>query len=534
MKSFFELVDLFKVTPKLNYYGKVGISTLKGKIFSVLIYIASLLILIYNFVNVYETNSPLINYREGIRNNSVEEVMNISVVNEQFGLYHYNLSSSLKNEMKELYLRNLPLFGGGFFSTYTASYYPTFNSYLDKNFGQKIYPYKKPDDRVSAPLPTNLYNFYSDNNITNVTLQDYDLYTAKLKSISKYFTFNDCNLSYDTQNKGKKPYADEIKPDENEQENEICRNQLNFRTGEIEFRVIFKTELLNPFIKIGYEGFNVLRKVTFDYRKYDLNVKFLLTKNVIVTDHSILLALGSTTEQTFFEKDVTFELVEKSNIFSTVRFIYDLNPKRKIINRWYNKVDEVLASCFSLIQVIIVVFQITQHLVFRNELEFKIINKFYYEKKRDDKSDSSSNSLVSSKLKVIENNKSPICNIVENKNEKNGNLKNTHSCDIKNENSNDLCSINNNKENKINEINFNLKEDDKNSNLNNNHIIDNIDTVNKNLDSKNIKNSYEVNNFKSVDIKEVTNFNYKPGVTDAFELIFNLVDFSSKAELKKK
>ena len=101
-KSFLERIDLYSNEPKLNISGKSSISTNGGIFISILVYLLSATLIIYNFINTYKENSPIITVQEDFRNIKELEKISVNDLNFAFGLFTVQAIDDLNSHLVKL------------------------------------------------------------------------------------------------------------------------------------------------------------------------------------------------------------------------------------------------------------------------------------------------------------------------------------------------------------------------------------------------------------------------------------------------
>lgn len=133
-------------------------------------------------------------------------------------------------------------------------------------------------------------------------------------------------------------------------------------------------------------------------------INIILTKVVLETDRSLFIGFGGLDSKIIYEQEI--QIVEKPKILENnnfeVKVEYFLNDRIKKVTRSYNKIDQIFAQSFSIIEIFFFVFSYFCQFLTNNQIEYELINKLYYTDKI--KSNASYNKFKNSINKVINDN----------------------------------------------------------------------------------------------------------------------------------
>jgi hypothetical protein len=310
-------------------------------------------------MDIYEENSPKISIYEQVRDTSIPIRVSPSYLFECFGFYtaYKNGLNILKfDDLKSSYLQKI------------IDFSPTYN---EKEI--KLGEIKETLLNTTSIIKYNMYDISHYNNITEVMIGG-SILAGKSHKVEKLASINLCSAYI-------------VNTDSPSEKNFISKGQTNCNitslfNGELIFGYGYDTELLNPYLQSGFQKFNIQDNTTYNPSTHYLSLKIMITVNEIQTDHSMLYSFGRQSLMNFYEKDVLISLVEKkANYFTYIKINYELNSKKKTIKRSYTKVDDVLASSFSIINILLITLQIIHNFLIKNIIEYEIINRLYYEKR---------------------------------------------------------------------------------------------------------------------------------------------------------
>ena len=181
-------------------------------------------------------------------------------------------------------------------------------------------------------------------------------------------------------------------------------NRNNKIYNRFNLLILTSTDLLDPLRKEGFYEF--IQSKIYEYNPYKnaLNINIILTKVVLETDRSLFIGFGGLDSKIIYEQEI--QIVEKPKINENnnfeVKVEYFLNDRIKKVTRSYNKIDQIFAQSFSIIEIFFFVFSYLCQFLTNNQIEYELINKLYYTDKI--KSNASYNKFKNSINKVINDN----------------------------------------------------------------------------------------------------------------------------------
>jgi hypothetical protein len=369
--KYIDVINLFKIHPNFNISGKTSISTLEGKVLSIFMYLISISIISYNFAQVYKENSPIIKSYEQIRNSSILENIRPEFFTEIYRFYNADWDIGL---VQDLYLTDL---SKSVFYKYNQTNFPEYN--LDTTNIGTLENFDVPNDNFENQLK---FNF---DNLTEIVIGGNSLGKSNYIEYENFIRFDNCDLSYNK--------SGLINTNEN-RNYDICLENLNLKAFGIS--IDFTTQLLSPNLKDGFQTFALNKFKEYNPLKNDLQINYVITINELETDHSMIYSFGSSTKVFFYEKEMNFELIDRSNPdFSQIYVTYNLGVKKNLIFRSYSKIDEVLAASLSILQVIYTILQLISNFLSKHAVEYEIINNWYYEANFSPSNRGKKNSILS-------------------------------------------------------------------------------------------------------------------------------------------
>lgn len=439
LKSKIEVIDLFSHSPSLNINSKSSISTTLGLILSCLIYLISILIIAYNFIEVYTHNEPIVVSQEENRDlNNYESIPNQKL---NFGFHFYQLqktnnsASLISYKHKDLETLNIHINDSDFSSVIQIT---------EMNF----IPYFSANEHTIGELNYNCSNLFdsSANNNKSTLVKDNGicinyfnktgdseiggsiLEAGKYKEFVSSLRIPICDL-YDI-NEGN-DWEDYLK-------NNILDNNTSYYTSQyrkncllnppidkfknILIGVSFSSDLIDIYSEKGYYSYVKSSYDMFDFREYGLSVYIYITKTILQTDFSFFYNFGKSTEVVFYDQKVEFKQVKKGIVGEDILIDqeYIINEKVVYVYRSYNKVDNILANCFSIINIFFYAFFIIDYLVNKNVCEYELINKLYYYNNLGDNENKIKKSIFINKNNLSKDNyKINVANINDNDNNTN-------------------------------------------------------------------------------------------------------------------
>lgn len=382
----FSAFDVYSIQPNFTLNGKRYVSSSEGVFFSILFFILSSLVIIYNFYNVYKENNPIILVNEKFRNESSVEIIPSSVLD--FGLTLVKFDFYPKATLNSVNFRDfktLNLEAGGFAEL--TAVHQKFTTIFEEsrtiagNFTQCNRKYG------NHTLMKNSFctNYIRETQEIGGNLIDISF----LKKMNVYFNPHYCDLLFDTSNKktyeNSKEYDEFIKiinksnPSESDlnyiKSLNIKRNYQNltnleyiypFKTSEYLSDPISKSErdqcmklfsqdelVISPIKKViqfqkFYYGFSYVNNIlnTDVYKGYDSVIKteyfdfyateqtllihVTIIKNVVETDDNLFFQFGTNRIEEFYEIKIETEttILEKQyEAFLPIIIDYKLNNK---------------------------------------------------------------------------------------------------------------------------------------------------------------------------------------------------------------
>lgn len=626
MLDFFYNIDLFKIHANFRIKQRDSISTVETIILSTLFYIICFVVLIYNFFNAYIDNSPIMQQSEEIRNIDEFEIIDTSKLKFAFSMYHFKLPNFefLKVKDERIFGIVEPITNTNF----NLSLIPTFNaiSYINSKFSEECIGIKNNINQLNS-LSSNLYcNEYFVKNTTiggslfsngmyidqqfrvEINLCDlYDLNAEKYEDLINDYKNNDLiqrdfeqdpnNEKFDINNIMKstfnlmlnktalsKFYNSNLTNFQKYDENYSKCLSTKIEKNQFIVGIIASSDLLKPSINEGYYEFLQSKYKDFDVNNSKIIVNIKLKKIILNTDYSLFYSFGRKKTDILYEQEIFFDIKPKSksdNIF-TMEVAYELNDRILKVFRSYNKIDLILAQSFSIIELFhLALFYICSY-ISTNQLEYEIINKFYFtdliqynnhsrkqsgvkveetifnglnlkdEKNNNEKTDPTKNE---NNLEVIplEDNISKMSKSLQKNNDKRQNSKfDSHSINInqseekqqysnRNTNIEDQIGVEDIKKNNVNNQNINsYRNSFKNNNVIINNLLSNSKENNETLNSKHSKTVYgefkgsivrEKNSKTDIDHKKKESYDSKENILSTEKAQELLHDKNIKSEL---
>ena len=432
LRSYLEKVDLFPTLPSLNISGKSSISTFGGLFTTVIIYILSISILVYNFVEIYTVNSPIFSIQEDYRD--FKEFENITIDNLNFAFGIYGIKTGKNTDRSDDRFTKLTLSPNNYLMNTKetniiqrkALLFPqnlikivnsgnltngcdlsTKNQFFDNVFCLNFHKNLSNIDQLKYDKEK--YNYfdnlfdnkdgivqfggslieagYSIDTLLSLGISPCDLIDdfRGLKEKSDLIDFN-TNASIEIRK------AIETIKDQKElmltlkSINKKCFD--NYRNSKYEpvnfFSLGYENDFPDPYNKLfGYK-----RNIKADYIEYKpdeerINVKVILIKQVMRTDFGLIYSFGEKKINTFYRKEVKIEkaLLERNLNQFEIQIQFELSDKVYIIDRSYNKIDSVLASTFSIIELFMICGKVITYFFNKHSIEYEIINNLYYHSK---------------------------------------------------------------------------------------------------------------------------------------------------------
>lgn len=140
--------------------------------------------------------------------------------------------------------------------------------------------------------------------------------------------------------------------------------------------VITATDLLDPSKYEGYFEFLQTKRYEFNPYKNILSINIIMKKVILKTHRGLFIGFGRTDEVIMYEQEVIFtekpKIQENNDYMTTVEYLLD--DRVKIVDRSYNKIDQILAQSFSIIDVVLIVLSFISNYLTENQIEYEIIN----------------------------------------------------------------------------------------------------------------------------------------------------------------
>lgn len=372
MIKFIKRADIFNHKFHFNVNGNKAVYTLEGGVLSILYYTLSMMVFFFNMISTYSSNSPFFANQILLRNLSQTEIVPQADYNLAFGVYiadyvDANIKILVPIEPDKFMNKDIEMFN----SYYT--FIPTYK-YRDEVAGFAENCYKNPD--FSEP------NILINTICLNFTKPTYEQggyimstgfeYTLETKVNSGICEFIDIREYY------KLLFSNQL---DVEGYKKNCTQDLTTNYNPVTIGLKYNSDLLDIETIDGYNRFPLTKYQEYDYYSQKLRINIELTKNTIITDPNSIYNFFPSVKNVFYSKEITFNFLPKSipddNL--DVRFKFVINEFENVINRSYNKIDNVLANILSVVQLIYIFFFCVMHFLSHNSLENEIIRSLYYE-----------------------------------------------------------------------------------------------------------------------------------------------------------
>lgn len=274
------------------------------------------------------------------------------------------------------------------------------------------------------------------------------------------------------------------------------------------YAVSFENKILNTDLFEGYENIFSTKYFEFSATEESLFINVKLTKNTVITDDNLFFQFGDNRVVEFYEVSISEErriLDRPMQMYLPIQLNFSLNEKIVNVNRSYNKIDTVLANCFSIIKVFYSVLFFCMVFIEEKLVYKEIIKSIYFE--RDSNVPENSNVNIMQRYYTDKNKIVPFSNKILKKNYHNGNNDINNNQNINVKNSNELKIDNNN--------HFDIEIDNKIENNSKLKLMDNEIGYLKNDGFSNINNIKKINDLHQLmenfsDSKKKENKNEKP------------------------
>lgn len=403
--------DIYSLQPFFKIKNKRTFSTNEGLFFSLIFMILSSCVLFYNFYNIYKENEPILVSEARLL--KATEILAINKDTLEVGLNFLNVMPDKNFNVKLDSLKVLDMKTinrgngkGSIIAMDTTEFNPDFNfkRTIAGNFTRcpgKFGDHKLLEDSIctnfvndtiliggdaikgninkkfhlavdvnycdlsiSSESDKLLDDFYSeDNNIydeflkivskENQTNSEIEFLKKNVKSIN-YDKISDLQFIYPFEETPNMKYNSERTKCIHEIKADLEKTKLKFQYASFYLGISYKTKIFNKNEKSGYLEFSNTDYFYFNAFEENVSVNIILTKNIVETDDNLFFKIGSNRFSEFYDTKVEITKNPKS-IASTGSFqayyIYTINPKLIYTFRSYNKIDTVLANCFSIIKV---------------------------------------------------------------------------------------------------------------------------------------------------------------------------------------
>lgn len=388
---YLQKLDVFKREPSLTIKRMDSVSIIETIVFSMIFYCLAFSIIMYNFLDVYLQNKPIVQQSEEIRDLNSFEIIETSKL--KLGITPNNARLSFdKASLEILHLKdprilNIPLYNLN--GNAELAFIPTF--YAKQTLNSKIMngcSYLKDSENIISKNV--ICTEYFDKNTTiGGSPFSGGKSLSQLMELSIDFCnfFNLLDLSFDPKiienyikndlsqleffeyiQKGDFSYPPKNSPLANDMFLNNYTNFVNFYSGEntnfqledkdyiscdrnerkyqrFNLGILTSTDLLDPLRKEGYYEFLQSKRYEYNPYKNELYINIILTKVILKTDRSLFIGFGRVQTQIIYEQEIQF--VEKPKILENnkleVKIEYILNDRVKNVTRSYNKIDQILA-----------------------------------------------------------------------------------------------------------------------------------------------------------------------------------------------
>lgn len=361
MYYYLKKIDLFDKRVHLRINRQSTLNTVEGVFCSLIFYVFSFAILCYNLLSTYLQNTPIIAGTQLIRDLSAYENIPKRSLKLTLGYYtldsqdyslHLYKNSDLAKFKEESYLYSTLIQSSPFL--------------IERNISAEM-GYCDPEE-YGNEIDANHVTCYSlDKEFYQIGGSTYQ--TGATIGIGAVINVPVCELSEVTSD------SSEVKSTEN-----ICTQSGGNPTDSFIIGLNYSSDYVDIDNAIGYKSYILSSYMILDYTRQSLNVEFKLIKAIIETDPNYLYSFEPKKTTTFYETVISYSVVEKDSIDYNVNInlTYTIDYKLNMTYRSYNKVDNALASCFSMIEVFFVCFETFVHIMTKTAVEFEIINQMYY------------------------------------------------------------------------------------------------------------------------------------------------------------
>ena len=376
-------IDMFPKVFNFHINRQPTLSTCEGICFSLIFYLIAIIIIIYNFAQVYSNDNPILKSQELIRDLKKYDKIPSSAFSLTFGLYNFD---STTFSLDALEYNNETVYKN------TLTIYKTFIQYLPKFIYKREAVatlsecFGKVKETGSLIANAQCYNFTDDTveiggsafSSSNETYLENNERAPGLDICNFNSVYNSGEALIKYPNLTIEQVIDKTTP------SSICKNGKTPST--IVFNLLYSSDLIDINSYKGYSTHILNAYKNFDFHSKILNIEVLLTKSIIETDRNKLYNIKSPDISEFYEKQIVFNLVEKEKADDklNIRILYNYNVKIKHTDRSYNKIDSVLAACFSLIDIILFILNFIVTQATKRSIEYEIINNLYYSTVKDE------------------------------------------------------------------------------------------------------------------------------------------------------
>lgn len=371
---FLRKIDLFDKKFNFRINRQSTLSTLEGIACSVFFYLLCLVIICYNVLSAYIKNEPILKSQELIRDLSVFEQLPASAFGMGIGYYVFDpIKKSLNlltHSDKEQYIMASALNNTNI--TYTPRF--AYHQEVSGLFGECPNEVK---EKVLIAMNMQCYQFKNSSYVIGGSA--FETGSEALMEASTSIPICDFASMYDSsQSINSNQTAEEIIKNNLANLKSLCKTNPIIPTAIIGF--IYSSDLVDIYSDVGFKTHNITEYQNFDYTTKKLYVSVRITKSIIDTDVNMLYKFRSNEVNTYYEKRIEFRFVEKpadKNIDLNIRYYLDV--KVKMTNRSYNKVDNILADSFSIMELLFILLDFFVHISTKKAVEYEIINSIYYE-----------------------------------------------------------------------------------------------------------------------------------------------------------
>lgn len=358
-------LDMYGQTISFNLNGNSSIGSCLGGVMTIITFLFTLFIILYNFITWIKNREPIAISQEEYRNVTITEQIPHSSIELGLGLSIFEVSPNpLEFKLDGIDMKNTK-----------STLYPVSSSNIEikgqmKNcLNSNSQLLRESFISQYGDTTGNIYcSDFSDNTDDNaVELVSDPLNTGSVKSFSVNTEIDICSIP--SQQVGQQF-------DCSSKDSQLSLTKL----GKHKMIVYYKDNFPDMYTYEGSSTDIIAEVITMDFTS-NYNIVFTVRKNIIETDRNIIFNLSENDLNTVYSLVVNVWPVTKPTEQPTsimkVNFRYEIDRKVTYINRGYRKLDALIADSYAMYGFVYVVSSLVVAFFDLGKAEFYLINRLY-------------------------------------------------------------------------------------------------------------------------------------------------------------